>query len=119
MATEDQLVSHARRELHLIGESDEVIEAYVAVIKAFINMRHSGASADVAIRTITKLFKFENLTPLYDIPNHWNEVGEGVWQSARNPEAFSEDGGVTFYLLSECRDGIKPLQMSVINRQTS
>lgn len=98
---ESPLVAHARRELELLGEDDETIEAYLAVIKAFVKMNHSGASATVAIPVIVNLLSFKNLTDLTTSPDEWNKVGPGVWQSARNPEAFSSDGGKTYKLLSE------------------
>ncbi len=102
------LVDHARRELELIGEEPETIEGYLKVIQAFADMGHSGGSASVAIPTINELLEFKNLSALTDDPNDWFHHEEGVWgeagggwQSIRNPEAFSNDGGETYYLLSE------------------
>ncbi len=105
---DSNLVRHARRELELIGEDPEWIEGYLNVIKAFAKMGHSGGSASVAIPTINQLLQFKNLSDLTNDPEEWNHVSEemwgkpgGIWQSARNPEAFSNDGGQTYYLLSE------------------
>jgi hypothetical protein len=102
------LVDHAKQELELIGEEPETIEGYLKVIQAFADMGHSGGSASVAIPTIKELLNFHNLSPLTDDPDEWicHEKGvwdgkTGVWQSSRNPEAFSKDGGKTYYLLSE------------------
>ena len=46
--------------------------------------------------------------PLTDDPYEWQYHGEdlwgskeGIWQNKRNSEAFSNDGGQTYYLLSE------------------
>lgn len=103
------LVNHARTELELIGEEPEFIEGYLKVIQAFVDMRHSGGSASVAIPTLNALLQFKNLKPLTDDPGEWNNVSEQsgyeMWQSRRNSEAFSDDGGKTYWLLSEGAHG--------------
>lgn len=105
---ESELVKHARRELILLGEDKETIDGYLKVIQAFADMGHSGGSASVAIPTITTLLQYKNLKPLTDDIHEWEHVGDAtpehpnVWQNIRNGEAFSHDGGKTYYLLSEC-----------------
>lgn len=105
---DSNLVRHAKRELELIGEDPETVEGYLEVIRAFAKMGHSGGSASVAIPTIHQLLQFKNLSDLTNDPNEWNHIAEeqwgspgGIWQSSRDPEAFSNDGGQTYYLLSE------------------
>lgn len=117
--TESNLVAHARMELSLLGEEPDVIEGYLKVIQAFADMGHSGGSASVAIPTINDLLQFKNLTPINDDPSTWLDVtnmggpdGEHLWQSKRNPEVFSDDGGKTYYLLSEIHFGIKKFHTS-------
>lgn len=102
------LVEHARRELNLIGEEPDTISGYLNVVQAFADMGHSGGSASVAIPVINQLLQFKNLQPLTDNPDEWYFHSEGVagvsggfWQNIRNGEAFSHDGGKTYYLLSE------------------
>lgn len=102
------LVDHAKRELELIGEEPETIAGYLKVIQAFADMGHSGTSAEVAIPVINDLLQFKNLSLLTDDPAEWMQFSEeewgqpgGIWQSRRNPEAFSHDGGKSYYLLSE------------------
>ena len=99
------LVDHARRELAIIGEEPETIDGYLKVIQAFADMGHSGGSASVAIPTLNELLQFKNLRPLTDDPAEWFDhsgvSGEPFWQNIRNGEAFSHDGGKTYYLLSE------------------
>lgn len=102
------LVDHARIELELVGEELETIEGYLKVIQAFADMGHSGGSASVAIPVINALLQFKNLRPLTDDPEEWIHHGpdvwdgkNGIWQNKRNSEAFSEDGGKTYTLLSE------------------
>lgn len=106
------LVEHARRELKALGEDSQTTEGLLKVVQAFADMGHSGGSASVAIPMIEKLLRFENLTPLTDDPEEWFFHGSdvwgeepGVWQNTRNGEAFSKDGGKTYYLLSERKDG--------------
>lgn len=98
------LSAHAKRELELIGEEPDVIVGYLKVIDAFVGMSHSGGSAMVAIPVINDLLQFKNLSPLTDNPDEWMDVDNGMWQNRRNAEAFSTDGGKTYYLLSE-REG--------------
>lgn len=112
LAPIEHMISHARRELRLIGEKEEVIAQYEKIIDAFVEMRHSGSSAGIAVRNICDLLQFKNLSPLTDDPSLWINVGTGVWQSCRNMEAFSEDGGKTYYLLSETIGDIKSIKIS-------
>lgn len=105
---ENNLLSHARKELELLKEEPETIEAYLRVIQAFRDMGHSGSSATVSIPVINALLLFKNLTPLTDDPDEWMHISANVWdsqsdiwQSKRCPDAFSTDGGKTYYLLSE------------------
>lgn len=95
------LVEHAKRELALADNDVDFNECIIKAVEAFASYGHSGGSAAYAIPMLNALLLFKNLTPLTDDPKEWNEVGDGVWQSARNSEAFSTDGGKTYYLLSE------------------
>lgn len=96
------LVDHAKRELELIPEDDEEFKkAILNAVKAFAKYGHSGSSAWVGIHILGDLLQFRNLSPLTNDPDEWMEVGTKVWQSTRNPEAFSNNGGKTYYLLSE------------------
>lgn len=106
--TESNLVAHARRELDLIGEEPDTVSGYLKVVQAFADMGHSGGSASVAIPTLNALLQYKNLRPLTDAADEWFYHGpamagndEGFWQNIRNSEAFSNDGGKTYYLLSE------------------
>lgn len=96
------LVEHAKRELSLISEDDEEFKsAILNSVKAFSAYGHSGSSAFVGVHILADLLQFKNLSPLTNDPREWNKVTEDVWQSIRNPEAFSNNGGKTYYLLSE------------------
>ncbi len=102
------LVDHARRELELISETPEIIDVYLKVIQSFDELGMSGLSASVAIPTIMELLSLKNLSPLTDSPDEWAHHVEnvwggegGIWQNRRNGEAFSMDGGKTYYLISD------------------
>lgn len=105
---ESNLVAHARRELKLIGEDDHTIDGFLKVVQAWADMGHSGGSHSVCLPMLVELLNFKNLSPLTDDPDEWmhhtaevwGEPG-GVWQNVRNGEAFSNDGGKTYTLLSD------------------
>ena len=105
LVEDSNLVQHAKRELELIGEEDWIVNGYLKMIRTFASMGHSGGSASVFIPTLNALLSYNNLTPLTDSPEEWMQVSDtsegACWQSRRNPEAFSDDGGKTYYLLSE------------------
>lgn len=109
------LVEHARRELELLGEERDTIDWYCRVIEEFASYGHSGGSASVAIPILQALLRFEALTPLTDAPGEWMDITEALWQSRRNAEAFSEDGGTTYYLLSE-RQVAEDLSVTPLHR---
>lgn len=107
------LIEHAKREMELAGVDDDIYgdmtsKAVLELMEVFSNQGHSGMSASLILGLFTKLARFENLTPLTDNPDEWVHHGEdvwgesdGIWQNRRNGEAFSNDGGKTYYLLSE------------------
>lgn len=100
-AEESNLVTHARRELALAGNDDAFNNCIIKAVKGFAGYGHSGGSASVGIQILHDLLQFKNLTPLTDDPNEWMKISEVDWQSKRDHEAFSRDGGKTYYLLSE------------------
>lgn len=95
------LVEHAKRELALLDNDEEFNESIIKAVEAFASYGHSGGSASYAIPILTELLQFHNLQPITDNPEEWMEVGEGVWQNTRRPDAFSNDGGQTYRLNSE------------------
>jgi hypothetical protein len=70
-------------------------------------MGHSGGSAHFAALYLDKLLRYQPLSELTDDPGEWiDRHADGttptpLWQSKRNPETFSNDGGKTYTLLSE------------------
>lgn len=117
------LIDHATRELDLIGEDPDTKAGVLRVVQAFADMGHSGSSAAACSHYLDRLLRYQPLTPLTNAPGEWTHIAEdtagqpALWQSARNPEAFSNDGGKTYYLLSEVdgfiADGVHPVHTAV------
>jgi len=104
------LIEHARRELALVETGPDgdraLADSILKAVEGFDSYSgHSGGSASVATEWLNRLLQFKNLSPLTNDPNEWMNVceqsGYEMWQSNRCPEAFSHDGGNTYWLLSE------------------
>lgn len=114
------LVEHARRELELLGQFKEdpiFAQSIVAAVAAFDSYPgHSGSSAEIATEMLYDLLQLKNLTPLTDNPDEWEKqlIDPEAWQNRRNGAAFSQDGGKTFYLVTDPRndDGSLPVYHS-------
>lgn len=107
MGQESNLVTHARKELELLGEEPEIIDGLLRVVQAYADMNHSGGSHSVCLPMLTALLDFKNLKPLTDDPDEWIHISDDMagrpdlWQNTRNYECFSHDGGKTYYKLSD------------------
>lgn len=105
------LVKHAEAELKAAGFYDKttdeyhkmIAEAVLRMVRGFADEGHSGMSASITLQIFNKVVNFEPLSPVTNNPYEWNHVGERNWQSSRYSEAFSRDGGQTYYILSEKR----------------
>lgn len=113
------LVDHAKRELTLCGQYAEdpaYAQSLIAAVAAFASYGHSGGSAGIGIYQLTTLLQFGNLSPLTNDPDEWHNVSAQssteMWQNRRNSEAFSTDGGKTYYLLSERDDDKRVMHRS-------
>jgi hypothetical protein len=98
------LSKHAIGELSLIKEDPKIILWYVSVIEAFNIMQLPQEAADHCVATLTQLLRYGNLAPLTDEPKEWIQIGDELWQSIRNRDAFSNNGGKTYKLYSENND---------------
>ena len=83
-------------------------KAVMRLVRTMAGEGHSGASAAMVTQIFERLARYKPLTPLTDDPAEWQHHGEdvwgepgGVWQSRRDPEAFSRDGGKTHWLSSD------------------
>lgn len=99
------LVEHAKAELARINEDQNTINGILKVVQAFADGGHSGGSAPMAIDYLEKLLRFEPLSPLTSDPAEWIDrsdiSGYPIWQSSRDPRAFSYDGGKTWGYIRE------------------
>ena len=95
---------HAIVELSLIKEDPKIVLWYVSVLEAYNIMQLTEEASDHCLQTLTRLIRYENLAPLTDEPMEWVKVGDDLWQSIRNYDAFSNNGGKTYKLYSENND---------------
>ena len=116
--TEGHLAQHAWDELDRAGLFDRASDyegalgvAVMELVHVFARHGHSGASAAAATHLFSELVAFRPLSPLTNDPDEWVEVADGLWQSRREPEAFSRDGGATYRLNSD-RDTIRASERS-------
>lgn len=110
--TMSNLKEHAEKELRRAGmlgaEGDKYDEynnmcgeAVLELIDVFQAQNHSGFSASMVLGMFKEVAEFKPLSPLTNDPEEWMEVDDKLWQNRRNSEAFSTDGGYTYYLLSD------------------
>jgi hypothetical protein len=120
---ESNLVQHARRELKLLGEEDNVIDWYVRVIKEYASFGHSGGSHMAVMPSLTRLLNFQPLTQLTNEPSEWFYHGSdiwgepgGIWQSKRDGRMFSKDAGLSFTCVDDPKDenGERPVYLSKV-----
>jgi hypothetical protein len=98
-------------------------ESVMKLIEVFADEGHSGFSAAMAADIFGRLSSWKPLTPLTADPDEWMLIEEAMagradcWQSRRRPDAFSNDGGKTYYLLDEDRGKLRRLAQRVLRRQ--
>ncbi len=108
------LSDYAKSEMQRAGLFDEdadyggaIAHGVMRLIAVLEDEGHSGFSHGMAMAIFNQVANFRPLTPLTDDPSTWMDVAEktvdheALWQSTRNPEAFSNDGGKTYYLLDD------------------
>jgi hypothetical protein len=98
------MVEHARRELGRFETDQRWIDDQLLVVQAFADAGHSGVTASIALAQLERLLRFQNLAPLTTDPGEWMDVGDRTWQNRRRSDAFSTDGGRTYYLLDDEKD---------------
>lgn len=101
-------VAWAEAELRRAGLFDEdsdydgmLGQAALNLVATHSHEGHSGHSSAAVAQLFDLLVNWHPLTPLTSDPAEWMEVEDGTWQSRRRPDAFSLDGGSTYYLLDE------------------
>lgn len=93
------LVDYAKSELERAGMFDSDSDyngalgpAVLKIVEEFSKEGHSGASAGIAIRLLTRLLRFKPITPITGADEEWMEVGTGMYQNMRNSSVFKQDG---------------------------
>lgn len=114
MSAESALVVHAESELRRAGLFDpnsdyngDIGYSVLHLVKEFARQGHSGASAAMTSTLFNELVHFNAIAPLTDNPDEWMEVADGIWQSNRQADAFSKDGGKTYYLVDNAHEVFK------------
>lgn len=97
------LYTHAERELDLIGLKDDgdmngdMRKHILHMIEEFSKEGHSGFSASYAISILSKLMKYEPLSPLTGEDDEWVDVakqnGSTLYQNNRASHVFKDDNG--------------------------
>ena len=103
------IAGHAWDELNRVGAFTADYDFYggmtgravMDLVAVFVEQGHSGMSGALVADAFHRLVMFEPLGPLTNDPDEWMEVTDGLWQSRRQPEAFSRDGGATYRLNSD------------------
>lgn len=75
--------------------------AVMDLVDVFVEQGHSGMSGSLVADAFHSLVMFKPLGPLTDDPDEWMEVADGLWQSRRQSQAFSKDGGKTYHVTGE------------------
>jgi hypothetical protein len=117
------LKSFAEQELDAIGMTDEdemngaMRKHILHMIKEFSQEGHSGFSASYAIGILTKLLKYEPLSPLTGEDSEWVDVAEQsggtLYQNKRcsrvfkDPNSVYDIDGKVFYEWATDEDGTK------------
>lgn len=111
--TKSNLIKHAQDELWRAGFFDPDSDydgmigvAVMGLIDTVANQGHSGTSINYVVAIFNQLVQFKALTPLTDDPNEWinhTDISDGnpLWQNRRQSDAFSNDGGKTYYSVDD------------------
>lgn len=126
-----RLQNHAIIELELSGLSQEdpvLAQSLLSTIAVFESYGHCRKTSAKAADILIKLLQEKPLSPPTDHPDEWVEVTdifggpERLWQNTRDTDAYSTDGGLTWYYYYEDRfvdgDIIRTLHNSEMSEET-
>lgn len=94
------LVHHAARELERSGEGEETSAVVLDLVRVLEEHGAKPGETSRIVDMVNRLVLRQPLSALTRHPMEWNDVseivGEPMWQSARDPRAFSADSGRTY-----------------------
>ncbi|WP_409186509.1 hypothetical protein F9C11_20660 [Amycolatopsis sp. VS8301801F10] len=99
------LGDHAVYELDYQGITDPDRARLIAIVGNFADYTDPEARA-AALQKVQTLLQFKPLSPLTSEPDQWVDRsslsgGRQLWQSKRDPDAWSHDAGATYYMQSQ------------------
>lgn len=94
---ESRFMVWAREEIRRSGASESIYgpdlaRAVTALAELFDSQNHSGGSAAIVGQLVTRLMRWEPLSPLTGEDDEWTEVSDGVYQNRRCSRVFKEGG---------------------------
>ena len=102
------LTDHAKAELKMVGltaDSKDSMDRLMynnimAVVQLFSSQGHSGFSSGFVLNMITRLLRFEPITPLTGNDDEWNDVSDlsdrKMWQNRRCSRIIKEEDGTCY-----------------------
>lgn len=109
------LIEHAKQELELIGYrstgnssnakdeiNDWMFNNIMEIVETFSKQGHSGGSFGYTVSVISKLLRYENLSPLK--LDDFVEVAPDVFQCKRNPAMFLNKNKTGYYCVNSSKE---------------
>lgn len=95
----NELVHHAIRELYISDENPDFAKDILKIVRIFSRFNYSTEETVKTLSTLSRILQLQELTPLTNHPGEWEKIDATTWQNNRNPMAFSENGGETYYFI--------------------
>lgn len=98
------LGDHAAAELDILGVGNPLRSATITIVGTLADL--TVEQRDIVNGYVATLTAFKPLSPLTNDPTRWIDrsamSGErALWQSSRDPDAWSRDRGQTYFRMSE------------------
>lgn len=107
----NNLYTFAEEELKLLGEDPDMVSHILKMVKVFAEEGHSGFSANYAVNLLSKILKYEPLTPLTGEDNEGTPLDydpDMKFQNKRRSHVFKRADGSAynsqFYIFQD-KDG--------------
>jgi hypothetical protein len=112
------LGDHAISELAIIDAPSELAAALTTIVGTFADVSNPATNWPIMRDWLDKLLKMQPLSPISADPSQWTDRFEQagnvpMWQSTRNPDAWTRDSTfATYFLMSEAGDELAELHDS-------